>query len=237
MNTPSPLERFRHEYFGPYDHYLGWHDGYRADAAALTALSPTDRATAETELCDALRTGRADPRVIIGLGYLRSRAALPLLHDYLSKSGIYALEAIARIDPAALDADRVLGIMSSSKATETQLFELSIGLGSFFTLSQLDSRLVAQLLVLLANKHFLVRNHALNALRRLHHLPDPKEYRGRTITQADVRSDELFGLIGTDGRPANFRRAQQLLQAQMAAAPPHSADSSAMPPASGASPA
>ena len=110
--------------------------------------------------------------------------------------------------------------MSSPKATETQLYEVAIGLGSFFTLPQLAPRLVAQLLALLANRHFLVRNHALNALRRLHHLPDPKEYQGRPITQADVLSDELFGLIGPKGTQAGFSRAQQLLRAQMAAATP-----------------
>ena len=88
MHSAASLDHFRQEYFGPYDHYLGWHDGYRANEAALNALAPADRATAEAELCDALRTGRADPRVIIGLGYLRSRTALPLLHDYLPRAGI-----------------------------------------------------------------------------------------------------------------------------------------------------
>lgn len=220
MNTPSPLDRFRQEYFGAYDHYLGWHDGYRADASALDVLCAADRATAETELCDSLRTGLADPRAILGLGYLRSRAALPLLHAYLSKAGIYALEAIARIDPAALDTDRVLAIMRNSKATETQLFDLAIGLGHYFAPTQLDPRLITQLVALLANRYFLVRNHALNALRRLYSLFDPKEHRGQTITRADVLSDTLFGLISPNSGPADFRRAQQLLQAQIATAVP-----------------
>ena len=225
MNTLSPLDFFRQEYLGPCDHYLNWRDGYRANEAALAALTPTDRAIAEAELCDSLRTGLADPRAIIGLGYLRSQAALPLLHSYLSKAGIYALEAIARIDPKALDADRVLRILSSSKATQEQLFDLAIGLGHFFTLPQLDPRLVPQLLALLANRHFLVRTHALTALRRLHLLPDPKASQSPSGTPADVRSDTLFGLICSDGNPADFRRAQQLLQAQMmAATPPNSAE-------------
>ena len=225
MDTSTPLGHFRHEYFGPYDHYLGWHDGYRVNEAALDVLNPEDRATAETELCDALRTGLADPRALLGLGHLRSRAALPLLDGYLSKAGIYALEAIARIDPEALDANRVLAIMRSDRASETQLFDLAIGLGHYFTLPQLDPRLVAQLLALLANRHFLVRTHALNALRRLHLLPDPKEYQGRPITQADVLSDKLFGLISSEAGQADFRRAQQLLQVQMVAAtPPNAAD-------------
>ncbi len=163
--------------------------------------------------------------------------ALPLLQGYLSKAGFYALEAIARIGPQALDTDRVLAIMRSERASQEQLFDLAIGLGHFFTLPQFDPRLVARLLALLANRHFLVRTHALTALRRLHLLPDPKEYQGRPVTSADVRSDTLFGLIGSDGRQADFRRAQQLLQAQMAAAtPPNSADlKPTPPPAPGAS--
>lgn len=232
MDTSPPLDHFRQEYLGPYDHYLNWRDGYRADEAVLDALLPADRATAETELCASLRTGSADPRTIIGLGYLRSRQALPLLRPYLSKAGLYALEAIARIDPKALDADQVLSIFSSSTASETQLFELTIGLGCFFTLPQLDPRLVRQLLALLANRHFLVRSHALTALRRLYLLPDRTEFQGRSVTQADVCSDKLFGLICSDGNQADFRRAQQLLQAQMTAAtPPNAADLKPMPPA------
>lgn len=232
MAPRTPLDRFRHEYFGSYDHYLNWRDGYHADEAALAALNPADRATAEAELCDSLRTGHADPRAIIGLGYLRSRAALPLLHAYLSRAGIYASEAIARIEPQTLDTGRVLAIMRSSKASQEQLFDLAIGLGHFFTLPQLDPRLVTQLVALLGNRHFLVRTHALTALRRLHRLPSPSGYQGRTNTQADIGSDTLLGLISSAGSPADFRRAQQLLQAQLlAATPPNSADLKPIPPA------
>jgi hypothetical protein len=232
MDPRTPLDHFRHEYLGAYDHYLNWRDGYHADKAVLDALTTAERATAETELCESLRTGLADPRAIIGLGYLRSRAALPLLHGYLSKAGSYALEAIARTDPSALEANRVLAIMRSDRASQEQLFDLAIGLGHYFTLPQLDPRLVTQLLTLVANRHFLVRTHALTALRRLHLLPDPSAFQGQSITTADVRSDELFGLICAEGNQADFRRAQQLLQAQMAAAtPPNSTDLKPTPPA------
>ena len=232
MDTSSPLDHFRQEYLGPYDHYRNWRDGYRADETILDALTPADRATAETELCNSLRTGSADPRTIIGAGYLRSRQALPLLRPYLSKAGIYALEAIARIDPKALDTEHVLRILNSPRASEIQLFELAIGLGCFFTLPQLGPRLVGQLLALLANRHFLVRSHALTALRRLHRLPDRTDFQGGPNTELDVRDDMLFGLISSEGRHADFRRAQQLLQAQMTAAtPPNSADLKPMPPA------
>ncbi len=158
--------------------------------------------------------------------------ALPLLHAYLSRAGIYALEAIARIEPQTLDAGRVVAIMRSSKASQEQLFDLAIGLGHFFTLPQLDPRLVTQLVALLGNHHFLVRTHALTALRRLHRLPSPSGYQGRTNTQANIGSDTLSGLISSAGSPADFRRAQLLLQAQLlAATPPNSADLKPIPPA------
>ncbi|MGY3088908.1 hypothetical protein ACVWYF_001948 [Hymenobacter sp. UYAg731] len=229
MPATGSLVDFRLAYFGPYDHYMGWHDGYDADLTVLDALSPADRLTAEAELCADLRTGLADPRVPIGLGHLRTAAALPLLHANLGRLGMYALQAIAHIDPAALDADQVLALLRSPRLTEYQLFEIVIGLGAFFTLAQLDPRLPTQLLALLANRHFLVRTHALTALRRLYHLPDPKEGDGSVITRADVLRDELFGLISTDKRPADFSRAQALFQAQVAGIRPA--------PPSGASPA
>lgn len=217
MNTITLLDHFRQQYFGPYDHYLGWHDGYDADLAALDVLTPADRATAEAELCTVLSTGRPDPRVILGLGHLRSRAALPLLHDYLPQSGIYVLGAIAQIDPSALQTERLLTLLASPKTEESDLFDMAMGLGSYFTLPQLDPRIIQQLIALLTNRHYLVRSHTLDTLRRLYHLPSPKDGNGTHITQADVLSDELFCLITTDQKPADFRRAQQLLQAQIAA--------------------
>ena len=220
MNTITPLDHFRQQYFGPYDHYLGWHDGYDADLAALDVLTPADRATAEAELCTVLSTGRPDPRVVLGLGHLRSRAALPLLHNYLPKSGIYVLGAIAQIDPTALQTERLLALMTSSKAEESDLYGIVMGLGSYFTLPQLDPRIIQQLIALLANRHYLVRSHALDTLRRFYHLPSPKDGDGARTTQADVLSDELFCLIVPDRKPADFRRAQQLLQAQIAALMP-----------------
>ena len=95
-----------------------------------------------------------------------------------------------------------------------------MGLGSYFTLPQLDPRIIQQLIALLANRHYLVRSHALDTLRRFYHLPSPKDGDGARTTQADVLSDELFCLIVPDRKPADFRRAQQLLQAQIAALMP-----------------
>ena len=73
----------------------------------------------------------------------------------------------------------------------------------------------------------------------LYNLPDPKEQQGHTITRADILTDTLFGLISSDGSLANFRCAQQVLPAPMAAAtPPHSGGLKITPSACpGASPA
>jgi hypothetical protein len=213
----DPLEDFRRAYFGPYDHYLGWHDGYDADLGVLDRLTPQQRLEAEAELCEALRAQRADPRVILGLGHLRSRSALPVLHDNLTRFGIYVLGAIASIDPTALVPDSVLAHLSNNKLSEDQVYGLVMGLGAYFTPVQLDPRVLAQLLELVADRSYLVRYHALGALRRLYQLPDPKAGNGSLITQADVRSDVIFGLISTDGRAKDFRQAQDLLRDQIQA--------------------
>ncbi|HEX8505828.1 MAG TPA: hypothetical protein VF630_10700 [Hymenobacter sp.] len=218
MMGSDPLEEFRRAYFGPYDHYLGWHDGYDADFGVLDRLLPQHRREAEAELCEALRTQRADPRVVLGLGHLRSRAGLPVLHDNLLRFGIYALGAIASIDPTALDANQVVAHLSNKKLSEEPLYGLAIGLGTYFTPAQLDPRVPTQLLELVADRRYLVRYHALGALRRLYQLPDPKAGNGATITQADVRSDVIFGLISTDGQANDFRHAQEMLRDQIRAA-------------------
>ncbi|WP_035566777.1 hypothetical protein [Hymenobacter sp. IS2118] len=198
---------------------MGWHDGYAADLKVLDQLAPQHRLLAEAELCQALRSQTADPRAVLGLGHLRSRASLPILHDNLLRFGIYALGAIASIDPAALATDRVLALLSDNQLSEDQLYRLAIGLGVYFTLAQLDPRVPAQLLELMAHEQYLVRYHALDALRRLHHLPDPAAGNGATITRADIYRDTIFGCISTNGRATDFRRAQNLLRAQIQAAP------------------
>ncbi|OGX85961.1 hypothetical protein BEN47_14015 [Hymenobacter lapidarius] len=197
---------------------MGWHGGYDANFSVLDRLTPHHRLLAQAELCQALRAQTADPRAVLGLGHLRSRASLPVLHDNLMSFGIYALGAIASIDPAALATDRVLALLSSNKLSEGQLYRLAIGLGTYFTRGQLDPRVPAQLLELVAHQQYLVRYHALAALRRLYHLPDPAAGNGVTITRADISRDTLFGYISTNGRAADFRRAQDLLQTQIQAA-------------------
>ena len=212
---PSPgLAFFRQQYFGPVDHYLGWHDGYEADTTCLDRLAPAERAQAETELLANLQTGTADPRTLLGLGYLRSRAALPLLHDYLLRTATYALGAIAQTDPAALDQARLLQALRA-KASEFQLTNVLVGIYSHFQLAQLSPAVAEQLLALLAHPDYLVRYHALAGLRRLHRLPTAGfEY---NFDSTALRQDEAFGLISKDGHPARYRQAQRLLTQEIAA--------------------
>jgi hypothetical protein len=212
MNTPTPLDYFRQQYFGPVDHYLGWHDGYDADLTCLDRLSPAERQQAETELLAALQAP-TDPRAILGLGHLHSRAALPALHRSLSQWGSYALSAIAQIDPKALDKNRLL--QELRQPPESPLINLLVGIRSYFTLPQLDAPLIEQVFHLLNHAEYLVRYHALQTLRQLYVLPTAAL---ATSTNLDaVRKDLVFQLISKDGNPADYRRAEQLVRLEVQA--------------------
>lgn len=207
--TPSPaLARFRAAFFADIDHYLAWHDGYEADTSTLDALPPAERAAAEQELLAALTAPRSDPRIIIGLGHLRSRAALPLLHDYLPAAGAYVLAALAQIDPQAVDWPRLAGLLRA-KLTEFQLLDLLMGLRQNFYLAQLPPAIPATVLHLLTHQDYLVRYHALAALRTLYALPAPPGSQPRT--------DHIFGLICSDASGSQHREAQRLIREQMRA--------------------
>ncbi|MGI4871589.1 MAG: hypothetical protein ACRYFX_10470 [Janthinobacterium lividum] len=216
--TESPLAVFRHAYFAPIDQYLAWHDGYEADFACLAALTPTGQAEAAAELLAALRAGTADARAIMGLGYLRYAEALPLLHDYLRRSAysMYTLEAIAQISPAGLYKPLVVKALSP-KVDWTQLIDVLTGLREYFTLPQLGAGIAARIFVLLVHPEYLARYHALSTLRRLYGLQTAATQRQPQSTE-DLRADELFGLLTTDKRPADYRKAQQLLLTKLDAA-------------------
>jgi|GEM_PF-3297842 len=215
MSTPIPtpdisLATFRRAYFGPIDKYLAWHDGFDADTACLVALSPTERAQAETELLMALRERSADARAILGLGYLRSEEALPLLHqDFYAH---YALTAIAQINPAGLDRALLADVLTTTNASH--LMDVLVGLPKAFTLPQVGSAVAAAALRHFTHPDYLVRYHALNALRRFYGVLVPKP----DDSPAVLRADTLFGLICRKRAPRAYRQAQQLFIAQVSAA-------------------
>lgn len=216
ISTPdTPLAVFRRAYFGSIDQYLAWHDGYQADTACFDALSPAERTQAETELLTALRNRDADARALLGLGHLRSEEALPLLH-YFVRQGFeahYALMAIAQINPAGLDCTLLAEVLTTATNT-TQLINLLVGLHEVFTLPQLGAPVARAVLRLFTHPDYLIRYHALNALRHLYHVPAPSP----TASAAALRADTLFGLICRKRAPRAYRQAQQLFLAQVPAA-------------------
>ena len=214
----SPLAEFRRAYFGPIDQYLAWHDGFgsQTDLACLDALAPAQQAQAAAELLAALRARTADARALLGLGHLRHTEALPLLHDCL-RSGfyaLYALEANAQIAPASLYPPVVAAQLRAKALTEYQLMDLLIGLRAYFTLPQLGPAIPPLIFNLLTHPEYLVRYHALNALRHLYGAASPPELPDR----AQLRADQVFGLICEKGLFTNYAKAQRLLLAELPAA-------------------
>lgn len=219
MSFPeSPLAAFRRAYFGPIDNYLAWHDGFEAqtDLTLLDQLPPVAQAQAATELLAALRAGTADARALLGLGHLRHAEALPLLHHCVRRGtfALYALEAIARIDPAGFYPPLVAASLRAKASTEQHLLDVLIGLRKYFTLPQLGPVIPPLVFALVAHADYLVRYHALATVRGLYgslareELHDP----------ARSKSDEVFGLIAKTGFFARFGKAQRLLLAELPAA-------------------
>jgi hypothetical protein len=219
MSFPeSPLGTFRRAYFEPIDQYMAWHDGFGflTDLTCLDALAPAEQATAATELLAALRAGTADARAMLGLGHLRYAEALPLLHDYVRRgwAALYALEAIAEINPAGLYPPIVASQLRAKNSSEFQLMDLLIGLREYFTLPQIGPVIPPLIFSLLAHSKFLVRHHALDTLRRLYGV----ETREETQNMERRMKDEIFSVIAKEGFFTNFGKAQRLLLAELPAA-------------------
>jgi hypothetical protein len=214
-SSESPLAVFRRAYFEPIDQYMAWHDGFGflTNLDCLDALTPPEQATAATELLAALRAGTADARAILGLGHLRYTEALPLLHDYVRRgwAALYALEAIAEINPAGLYPPIVAAQLRAKTSTEFQLMDLLIGLREYFTLPQIGRVIPPLVFKLLTHSDFLVRHHALDTLRRLYGI----ETREQAQNMERRMKDDVFGVIAKDGFFTNFGKAQHLLLAEL----------------------
>jgi hypothetical protein len=218
MSSPeSPLGTFRRAYFEPIDQYMAWHDGFGflTDLTCLDALAPAEQATAAAELLAALRAGTADARAMLGLGHLRYAEALPLLHDYVRRgwAALYALEAIAEINPAGLYPPIVASQLRAKNSSEFQLMDLLIGLREYFTLPQIGPVIPPLIFNLLAHSKFLVRHHALDTLRRLYGV----ETREETQNMERRMKDEIFSVIAKEGFFTNFGKAQRLLLSELPA--------------------
>jgi hypothetical protein len=218
MSSPeSPLGTFRRAYFEPIDQYMAWHDGFGflTDLTCLDALAPAEQATAAAELLAALRAGTADARAMLGLGHLRYAEALLLLHDYVRRgwAALYALEAIAEINPAGLYPPIVASQLRAKNSSEFQLMDLLIGLREYFTLPQIGPVIPPLIFNLLAHSKFLVRHHALDTLRRLYGV----ETREETQNMERRMKDEIFSVIAKEGFFTNFGKAQRLLLSELPA--------------------
>ena len=219
MSLPeSPLVTFRRAYFGHIDNYLAWHDGFdsQTDLALLDQLAPAEQAQAAAELLAALRAGTADARAMLGLGHLRHAEALPLLHHCVQRGtfALYALEAIANIDPAGLYPPLVAASLHARASTEHHLMDVLIGVREYFTLPQLGPAIPPLVFALLAHDDYLVRYHALDTLRRLY----GSQHKEELHDPARIKSDEVFGLITKNGFFARYGKAQRLLLAELPAA-------------------
>jgi len=219
MSFPeSPLAAFRHAYFGPIANYLAWHDGFasQTDLALLDQLAPAAQAQAAAELLAALRAGTADARALLGLGHLGHAEALPLLHHCVRRGtfALYALGAIAQINPAGFYPPLVTASLRAKGNSEYHLLDVLIGLRAYFTLPQLGPAIPPLIFALLAHDEYLVRYHALKTLRCLYGSPLQAE----VFDQASVKKDEVFGLITKNGYFVRFGKTQRLLLAELPAA-------------------
>jgi hypothetical protein len=193
-----------------------WHDGFQyiTDLACLDALTLAQQQAAAQELLTGLRAGTADARAMLGLGHLRYAEALPLLHQCLQQSFAthYALQAIAQIDPAGFYPPIVAQLLADP-ARQHQYMDLVIGLREYFTLPQVGPVVPPLIFTLLANKEYLVRYHALDAVRRLSGSATAAQL--ADYNPQRIIADEVFQLITKDNQPRNFSRAQQLLLTQL----------------------
>ncbi|RPD50241.1 hypothetical protein DNI29_05440 [Hymenobacter sediminis] len=209
MDSPT-IESFRQAFFGPIDNYLSWHDGFDSVidvAASLGGLTPAEKEQAAAELILALEHGPADARVVLGLAYLRHRPALPALNSYMPNAANYVLQAISQIDSTQLDLQRVARVL---EAPDTQsLIDVLTGLGYYYTHAQLNADIVQRIINLLTHPDYLVRYHALQAARNIHGVP------GLADDLNSLREDPIFANIISDKRPRDFRRAQELLLAEI----------------------
>ena len=178
-------------------------------------LAPAERAQAKTELLIALRSRTVDARSILGLDYLRSEEAQPLLHHCLRQDfyAQYALAAIAQINPAGLDRPLLAEVLTATTKA-SHLMDVLVALPGAFTLPQIGAAVATAVLRQFTHPDYLVRYHALNALRQLYGVPAPEP----RISPTALRADTLFGLICQKRAPRAYHQAQQLFIAQVPAA-------------------
>ena len=205
-SQPKPsaaFERFRHAFFDDWDERNG------IDTDALLKLEGYDRALAEEMLLRTLPKLDEKWRVVVGLGLLRSRRAVPTLaHLYGVEredqpAGLSALTLAKALWRITRDPRWLAGILETlAKAEETQRQMAVEELADVY-----DPAVVQPLIAALDDPASLVRYHAAAGLLSIHGVPFETGKPGCPIYQVMKADPEIraagkrYVLGAIDGRP------------------------------------
>lgn len=165
-HPPEPFQRFLHAFFAPLTYEI-WHEGF--DVQSLSCLSAQEQRLAEDILLQHLEQGSTDPRIVVGLGELRSQRAIPGLAKCLQSS---------RGDRSVIEPAIALWRIAHSQQALSALIEALAELPDFF--GRMDAAIglgdcrcqqAAQALQqALSDEAYLVRYHATNSLLMIYSL-------------------------------------------------------------------
>jgi HEAT repeat protein len=154
-------DRFFESFFG--DPYMAWHDGL--DVNAINSLTSEEKEEAELLLIEALQKSK-DYRLIVGLGELRSKKALPILKEKFNKlwgkTLVDAASALRKIENDDSYAEYIILVLKNDSSFYNRL-EAAIELRHFKT-----PEVVKALFNAVKDPEYLVRNHACESLLFLH---------------------------------------------------------------------
>lgn len=168
--SPSePFKRFLAAFIAPMSH-VDRLDGY--DVQTILELSAQEQSQAEDLLTEQLEQGNTDERIVLALGELRSRRAIPFLEARLQAtrgtgSVVKVAEALWRIIQSPI----ALGVLIEALASE---LHWSWRIDAAICLRQCRCQQAEQALQkALADEEYLVRYHAANSLLTLYDVPLP----------------------------------------------------------------
>jgi HEAT repeat protein len=186
---------FVDNFFG--DPYILWHDGVD-EGAVLRLKDPEEKRAAEDMLIAALPAGMAAAR---GLALLRSERAIAGLEKAMTSTGldyirVHIADALEQITHNGRHLPAIIECLKGG-ANDQDRIEAAIALGKYRT-----PEVIAALIASVADKEYLVRYHACNALLRMHGFGDD-------ISQ----HDDIFVNILKDAPSVKFMLAQEQLKA------------------------
>ncbi|MHA2061746.1 MAG: HEAT repeat domain-containing protein [Candidatus Sifarchaeia archaeon] len=171
---------------------MAWHDGL--DVNAINSLTGEEKEEAEHLLIEALQKSN-DYRPIVGLGYLRSKKALPILKEKLNhlwgKALVDAASALRKIENDDSYAENIIRVLKNDASFYNRLVA-AIELRNFKT-----PEVVKALFEAVKDPEYLVRNHACESLLFLHGFK-PEIVEHEEIFQNIIGSPEGDGLTTED---------------------------------------